>query len=132
MISADVERKIRLLEMWTYRRMMRISHKDHIRNESILVGLCEMPKLMRTIKQRKYKYFGHVLRGEGHKYQRLLLKGRVNGKRGRGRPWNTRFRDISKWMQIDYVKAARCAQDRERWRTMVSEVQGGYGTSDCD
>jgi len=129
-ISAEVESKIRSLEMWIYRRMMRISYKDHISNESILAGLCEKPKLMRMIKQRKCKYFGHILRGEGHKYQRLLLEGRVNGKRGRGRPRNTWFRDISKWMQIDYVTAVRCAQDREKWRTMVSEVQDGHGTSD--
>ena len=129
-ISADVERKITSLEIWIYRRMMRISYKDHISNESILVGLCEKPKLMKTGKKRKCKYFGYVLRAEGHKYQRLLLEERVNGKRGRGRPRNTWFTDISKWMQIDYVTAARWAQDRQKWRTMVSEVQDGYGTSD--
>ena len=63
-------------------------------------------------------------------YQRLLLEGRVHGKRGRGRPRNTWLRDISKWMQIDYVTAARCAQDRGKWRTMVFEVHDGYETSD--
>ena len=35
-------------------------------------------------KKRKCQYFGHIIRGVG--IQRLLMKGRINGRRGRGRP----------------------------------------------
>ena len=129
-MGAEMEDRIRSLEMWIYRRMMRISYKDHISNESILVGLNEKPKLMKLIKERKCRYFGHIVRGEGYKYQRLLMEGQANGKRGRGRPKTTWFKNISKWMKIDYFTATRYAQDRDRWRSMVSEVQDGHGTND--
>ena len=121
-INAEGECKIRSLKMWIYRRMMRISYKDHVSNESILDTLNEKPKLMKMIKERKCKYFGHMLRGEGHKYQRLLLEGQVSSKRGRGRPRNTWFKDIGRWIRMNFVTAASIAQNRVKWRTMVSEV----------
>ena len=40
--------------------------------------------LLNTIQKRKCQYFGHIIRGDG--VQRLLMEGRINGRRGRGRP----------------------------------------------
>ena len=54
---------------------------------------------MQMIKGRKCRYFGHILKGERHEYQRLLLEGTVDSKRGRGRPRNTWFSSIRDWME---------------------------------
>ena len=51
------------------------------------------PKLLNTIKKRKYQYFGHIIRG--NEVQRLLMEGRINGKRGRGRPRTMRTDNTS-------------------------------------
>ena len=110
--------------------MLKISYQQHISNESILVGLNVKPQLMKMVKERKCRYFGHIVRGERYEYQRLLLEGTVDGKRGRGRPRNTWFSNIRDWMGIDYATAVRKAQDRDQWRSMVSKVPDGYGTRD--
>ena len=129
-LNTETEGRIRSLEMWIYRRMLKISYQQHISNESILVGLNVKPQLMKMVKERKCKYFGHIVRGERYEYQRLLLEGTVDGKRGRGRPRNTWFSNIRDWMGIDYATAVRKAQDRDQWRSMVSKVPDGYGTRD--
>ena len=83
---------------------------------------------MKMIKERKCRHLGHIVRGERYKYQRLLLEGTVDGKRGRGRPRNTWFSNIRDWMGIDYATEVRKAQDRDQWWSMVSKVLDGYGT----
>ena len=127
-LNAETEARIRSLEMWIYRRMLKISYQQHISNESILVGLNVKPQLMKMVKERKCRYFGHIVRGERYEYQRLLLEGTVDCKRGRGRPRNTWFSNIRDWMGIDYATAVQKAQDRDQWQSMVSKVPDGYGT----
>ena len=56
--------------------------------------------LIKTIKQGKCVYFGHLIRGDG--LQSLLLEGRFNGKRGRGRPRSTWFDDIKEGQREDW------------------------------
>ena len=80
-LNAETEGRIRSLEMWIYRRMLKISYQQHISNEDILVGLNVRPQLMKMIKERKCRYFGHIVRGERYEYQRLLLEGTVDGKK---------------------------------------------------
>ena len=43
------------------------------------------PKL--EMKKRKIRYFGHIIRAD--KIQKALLTGKVEGKRGKGRPRRT-------------------------------------------
>ena len=70
---------------------------------------------MEMIKERKCRYFRHIVKGERYEYQRLLLEGTVHGKRGRGRPRTTWFSNIRDWMGIDYATAVRKAQVRDQW-----------------
>ena len=50
-LNAETEGRIRSLEMWIYRRMLKISHRQHISNEDILVSLKVRPQLMKMIKE---------------------------------------------------------------------------------
>ena len=109
------------------RRMLKISYQRHISNEDILVGLNLRPQLMKMTTKRKCRYFGHIVRRERYEYQRLLLEGTVDSKRGRGRP-NTWFSNIRDWM---HATAVQKVQDWDQWRSMVSKVPDGYGTRDC-
>ena len=68
--------------MWLYRKMLRISWKEHNTNGEVLHKIKTKRSLLNTIKKRKCQYFGHIIRGNG--VQRLLMEGRINGRRGRG------------------------------------------------
>ena len=129
-LNAETEGRIRSLKMWIYRRLLKISYMQHISYEDILVGLNVRPQLLQMIKERNCRYFGHILKGERYEYQHLLLEGKVDGTRGRGRPWNTWFRNIRDWVEIDYATSARKSQDLNQWWPMVSKVPDGYGTRD--
>ena len=69
---------------------------------------------MNMVKERKYRYFGHIVRGERYEYQHLLLEGIVDGNRGQGKPGNTWFSSIRDWMGIDYATMAQKAQDLDQ------------------
>ena len=83
-------------EMWIYRRMLKISHQQHISNEGILVGLNVKPQL------KKVQVFWAYCKWRRYEYQRLLLEGTVDGKRGRGRPRNTWLSNIRDWLGIGF------------------------------
>ena len=71
--------KLEAFEMWLYRRMLRISWKEHKTNGEVLH---KMKTKRYYQKKKKCQYFGHIIRRNG--VQRLLMEGRINGRGGRG------------------------------------------------
>ena len=118
--------KIEAFEMWIYRKILKISYTEHRTNEYVLQKMNTRRSLMNTIKQRKCVYFGHLIRGEG--LQRLLLEGKFNGKRERGRPRFTWFSNIKEWTGMNYAEAIRKAQHREDWASMTANLLRAEGT----
>ena len=112
--------------MWLYRRMLRISWKEHKTNEEVLHKMKTKRSLLNTIKKRKCQYFGHIIRGDG--VQRLLMEGRINGRRGRRRPRTMWTDNIKEWTKISYNDCIRVVQDRERWRFMTADLLTTDGT----
>jgi len=78
-----------------------------------------LPNTVRVVKSRRMRWAGHVARmGEGRGVHRILV-GKPEGKRPLGRPrrrWEDNIKmDLQKvgdWMEL--------AQDRDRWRALVS------------
>ena len=70
-------------------------------------------KLMKIIKKRKCKYFGHFIRTP-NSIQRLLLEARMDRKRGRGRPRTMWMDNIKDWLNLSYKGCKRNAENRER------------------
>ena len=65
--------KLEAFEMWLYRRMLRISWKEHKTNGEVLHKMETNRSLLNSIEQkRKCQYFGHTIRGNG--VQRLLME----------------------------------------------------------
>jgi len=56
-----------LFEMWTYRRILKISWTEHITNMEIMQRLGKEKKVVFTVKRRKLEYFGHILRHEKYR-----------------------------------------------------------------
>ena len=98
-----------IFEMWCWRRLLKVECSDKRMNEWVLEEVREKRTLLQSIKERKKKWLGHVLRHEG-----LLLEcieGKMEGKRGRGR---RRLGMLSELGSKAEVK--RLAQDRKKWR----------------
>ena len=62
--------------------MEKVSWKEKLSNEEVLVRIGEKRKLINTITERKKRWIGHVLRGEGLLNE--VIEGKMEG-RGLGR-----------------------------------------------
>src|SRR6218665_1564 len=80
MKKEDIKR-LEALEMWTWRRMEKVSWTEHKTNEEILKTIGEERSLIRTIKSRQKKWIGHTLRGES--LLKTVIEGKMLGKRSR-------------------------------------------------
>ena len=113
--SIEIKRRIRAFEMWTYRRMLKISWTERVTNETVKQRVNVEEELVSVLARRKLKYAGHVLRGSGGGLLSLVSKGFLEGKRGRGRRkkmWNT---DIKEWTGMrTFGEPKRRAEDRRR------------------
>ena len=81
------------------------------------------PNIVRVIKSRRMRWAGHVARmGEERGVYRVLV-GKPEGKRPLGRPRRRRVDNIRMNLQevgYGYMDCIGLAQDRDRWRTLVS------------
>jgi hypothetical protein len=68
-------------------------------------------RLKDTIRKRKLKFCLHVMRH--NTLQRVILEGQVEGRRGRGKPRPTWWRNIEEWTGGTYEENKRITQNRE-------------------
>ena len=68
------------MEMRCYRKILSISHKDHVSNEKVRA---EIQQLLSIVKKRKLQWYGHVSCSSG--LAKTILQGTVKGMRRQGR-----------------------------------------------
>jgi len=91
-----------------------------------LNDLYSSPNIVRMIKSRRMRWAGHVaLMGEERGVYRVLM-GKPEGRRPLGRPrhrWAANIRMDLLEVECGYMDWIGLAQDRDRWRTLVSAVK---------
>jgi hypothetical protein len=90
-----------------------------------LHNLYSSPDIIRQVKSGRMRWAGHVARmGEERKLYKVLV-GKPEGKRPLGRPrrrWGDGMRMDLMEIGLGGVDWIRLAQDRDRWRAVVSAV----------
>ena len=90
-----------------------------------LNDLYSSPNIVRVIKARRMRWAGHVARmGEDRGVYKVLV-GKPEGRRPLGRRrhrWMDNIRTDLQEVGCGYMDWIELAQDRERWRTLVSAV----------
>ena len=71
--------------MWVYRRMLRVSWTDRMTNASVLESMEKDCEIIKSIKIRKLQYFGHIMRNSKYRILQLIIEGKIEGRRPRGR-----------------------------------------------
>jgi len=84
-LKVDIMNKIEAFEMWCSRRILKIPWTAHTSNEEVLGQLNKDRELLNTIKTRKVSYFGHIMRGDKYHIPRLIIQGKIEGRRWIGR-----------------------------------------------
>ena len=124
------ERKLRVFENMVLRRIFG-PRRDEVTGEwrrlhnEELNDLYSSPNIVRVIKSRRVRLAGHVARmGEEMGVYRVLV-GKPEGRRPLGRPrrrWVDTIRMDLQEVGCWYMDWIGLAQDRDRWRTLVSAV----------
>ena len=116
------ERKITSMEMWLWRRMLRISWMEKRTDISILQELEIKRELLGHVRKRKLTYYGHLCRDHGCQLTKTVVEGYVEGRRRRGRPRKQYIDNIKQWTQLTTSQCVRAAEDRSRWKQLVSQA----------
>jgi hypothetical protein len=124
------ERKLWVFENMVLRRTFGPRREEvtgewrRLHNEE-LNDLYSSPNIVPVIKSRRMRWAGHVARmGEERGAYRVLV-GKPEGKRPLGRPrrrWVNNIRMDLQEVGCGYMDWIGLAQDRDRWRTLVSAV----------
>jgi len=126
-ISNNMQKKLQAAEMWFYRRMLKISWEERVTNEEVLAKANAKRTIMRTIKSRKIRFLGHVMRRNGP--ENLAITGKIKGKRARGRQRMTFINNIKEWTNTSNANdVLHAAYDRERWKNMVVNAMESHDT----
>jgi len=123
-------RKLRVFENMVLRRIFG-PRRDEVTGElrrlhnEKLNDLYSSPNIVRVIKSRRMKWAEHVARmGEERGVYRVVV-GKPEGKRPLGRPrcrWVDNIRTGLQEVGCGYMDWIGLAQDRDRWRTLLSAV----------
>ena len=118
-LTRDMENKINSFEMWIFRKVAKIKWSDRISNEEVCKKLNVEKSLLNDIKKRKLCYFGHIKRHSSIKKE--ILEGKIEGKRGRGRPPRKWEDDVKAWTEMDLYNCTRAAENRDVWRNLARQ-----------
>ena len=108
--------------MRCYRKILRISCKDHVTNEiraKIQQAIGPHEDLLTTVKRRKLQRYCHVTRSSG--LEKNILQGTVKGGRRQGRQRKRWEDNIKEWTGLEFAKSQRAVENREKWRKLVSK-----------
>ena len=84
--------------------------------------------LLLQIVQRKLRFFGHAIRHNG--LEKVIIQGKVESTRGRGRPKRAWHSDVEEWLNCGLHEASQMAQNREQWRKSVKATAARFEPSD--
>src|SRR5438552_17549370 len=98
-MSATMTKKLKAVEMWFYRRILRISYTKHITNEEVLSRMATTRNLTITVL------------GRNREIESFSISGKIEGKRCRGRQRIIYTKSLNEWMKE--MEMIRATKDRE-------------------
>ena len=106
-LTAELKRRIQAMEMRCYRKILRISYKDHVTNEKVRAKIQQAigphEDLLTIVKRRKLQWRGHVSRSSS--LAKTVLQGTVQGGRRQGRQRKRWDDNVREWTGLEFAKS---------------------------
>ena len=110
-LTAELRRIIQAMEMRCYRKILRISYKDHVTTEGIRAKIQQAigpHEDLTIVKRRKLQWYGHVSGSSG--LAKTILQGTVKGGKRQGRQRKRREDNIMEWTGLEFAKSQRAVK----------------------
>ena len=111
--TAELRRRIQTMKMRCYRKILRISYKDHVTNGEVRAKIQQavgpQEDLLTIVKRCKLRWYGHFSRSSG--LAKTILQGTLKGGRRQGgqrKRWEDNIREMT---------GREFANPRGQWRT---------------
>ena len=110
------------MEIGCYRKILRISSKDHVTNEEVRAKIQQAigsHEDLTIVKRRKLQWHGHASRSSG--LAKTILQGTVKEGIRQGRQWKRWKDNIREMSGLELAKSQRAVENREKWRKVVAK-----------
>ena len=120
---SEPQRKMQAMEMRCYRKILRISYKNHVTNEEVRAKIQQAigphEDLLTIVKRCKLQWYAHVSRSSG--LAKTILQGTVKGGRRQGRQRKRWDDNIREWTGLEFGRSQRAVENRGKWRKLVAK-----------